>query len=132
MNLITPEQFQALLPLACQWAEEQEQAILERGVGLTPEETAHARVIGVAQPARVRLLRVEEIPVPEHPALRAAAEATHLISPFTAGLTLRYGIFIRSDCWGQCRLVVHELAHAAQNERLGGQMKDDFRLGGVK
>jgi len=35
-------------------------------------------------------------------------------------MTLRYGIFIRSDCWGDRRLVVHELAHTAQYERLGG------------
>jgi hypothetical protein len=33
---------------------------------------------------------------------------------------LRYGIFIRSDCRGNRALVVHELAHTAQYERLGG------------
>ena len=42
-----------------------------------------------------------------------------MLSPLTAGLTLRYGIFIRSDCWGERRLVVHELAHTAQYERFG-------------
>jgi len=117
---ISPEQFRQLLPLACAWAEPQEQRILKQGVGLTADQVADAEVIGVANPARVRLLRVDQIPVPEHPALRAAAEATSLISPLTAGLTLRHGIFIRSDCWGQRRLVVHELAHTAQYERLGG------------
>jgi hypothetical protein len=35
-------------------------------------------------------------------------------------LTLRHGIFIRADEWGDRRLVVHELAHTAQYERLGG------------
>ena len=45
---------------------------------------------------------------------------TSLISPLTTGLTLRHGIFIRSDCWGQRRWVVHELAHTAQYERLDG------------
>lgn len=57
--------------------------------------------------------------MPQHPLLRGAAERAGLLSPFTAGLTLRYGIFIRSDCWGERRLVVHELAHVAQYERLG-------------
>jgi hypothetical protein len=33
---------------------------------------------------------------------------------------LRYGIFVRSDCWGERALVAHELAHTAQYERLGG------------
>ncbi len=57
--------------------------------------------------------------MPQNPALKMAAEATGLLSPLTAGLTLRYGIFIRVDCWGQHRIVVHELAHVAQYERLG-------------
>ncbi len=52
--------------------------------------------------------------------LRAAAEATQLISPSTAGLTVRYGIFIRADCWGDRGLVFHELVHTLQYERLGG------------
>jgi hypothetical protein len=52
--------------------------------------------------------------------LRAAAQATQLISPGTGGLTLRYGIFIRDDCWGDRRLVFHELVHTLQYERLGG------------
>lgn len=65
---------------------------------------------------------VEEIPLPRHPELRMAAEMTGLISPMTIGLTLRYGIFIRADCWGERRLVVHELVHTLQYERLGGFM----------
>ena len=52
--------------------------------------------------------------------LRQAAEATQLISPLTGGLTLRYGIFIRADCRGHRALVVHELGHTLQYERLGG------------
>jgi hypothetical protein len=58
--------------------------------------------------------------MPEESVLRAAAEQTGLISPFTVGLTLRYGIYIRADHWGERRLVIHELAHTAQYERLGG------------
>lgn len=51
--------------------------------------------------------------------LHATRWWTVLISPFTIGLTLRYGIFICDDNWGQRRLVVHELAHTMQYERLG-------------
>lgn len=68
----------------------------------------------------MRLRVVEEIPMVESKILRAAGERTGLISPFTIGLTLRYGIFIRADHWGERRLVIHELAHTAQYERLGG------------
>ncbi len=118
--MITPEQFNLLLPKACAWAEAQERIILRDGVPLTPDQLADARQIGIAQPESVRLLRVDEIPPPTDPELRAAAEMTGLISPMTIGLTLRYGIFIRSDFWGESHLVAHELVHTLQYERLGG------------
>jgi hypothetical protein len=119
-SLITPEQFEALLPLACAWAKEQEQVIASHGVPLSPQQTNDANNAGVLLPEKVRLWAVPEIPKPAHPALNLAAEATGLISPLTIGLTLRYGIFIRADHWGVRRLVVHELVHTAQYERLGG------------
>jgi len=105
--MITQEQFKTLLPLACAWAEEQERIILRDGVPLSPNQITDAKSIGVAQPERVRLLSVASIPIPEHPELRAAADATQLISPRTGGLTLRYGIFIRTDCWSERRLIFH-------------------------
>jgi hypothetical protein len=117
---ITPGQFEVLLPLACQWAAEQEQIILTSGDFLSPEQVADARLVGVTHPERVRLLHVPAIPLPEHPALRQAADATQLISPLTGGLTLRYGIFIREDCRSDRSMVVHELGHTAQYERVGG------------
>ena len=118
--MITPEQFESLLPLACQWAAGQEQHILAAGVPLSPIALADAQRAGVAQPERVRILYVPAIPLPEHPALRAATEQTQLLSPLTGGLTLRYGIFIRADCAYSRAMVVHELGHTAQYERLGG------------
>ncbi|MEY2538525.1 MAG: hypothetical protein QOG67_2265 [Verrucomicrobiota bacterium] len=120
MSAITPEQFESLLPLACQWAAGQEQHILATGAPLSQMAVADAQRVGVAQPQRVRILYVPEIPIPQHPALRAAAEQTRLISPLTGGLTLRYGIFIRADCAYSRAMVVHELGHTAQYERLGG------------
>ena len=66
------------------------------------------------------MLQVLQIPSQAHPALVAAAKATNLISPATHGLTLRYGILVRTDCWGQRPLIVHELVHTSQYERLGG------------
>src|SRR5438105_2997855 len=120
MPAITPEHFDLLLPLACQWAVEQEQRILANGELLTAAQLEDARLVGVSHPERVRLLYVPAIPIPEYPTLRAAAQAIQFITALTRGLTLRYGIFIRSDCRGERALVVHELAHTAQYERLGG------------
>jgi hypothetical protein len=120
LRMITQEQFKMLLPLACAWAEEQEGVILRDGLPLSPAQIDDAKMITVAHPEKVRLLKVSLVPIPEHPALRAAADATQLITPQTGGLTLRYGIFIRADCWADRRLLFHELVHTSQYERLGG------------
>jgi len=116
---MTPQQFEMLLPEAGAWAAGQERIILQSGVALTVAQLADARQVGVVHPERVRLLRVAQIPTPTLPALAVAAEMTRLFSPDTRGMTLRYGIFIRDDSWGDRQLVVHELVHTHQYERLG-------------
>ena len=113
-------QFQMLLPLAAAWAMEQQEKILRDGVVLSAEEIADAHAIGIQSPDRIRLLQVEKIPRPFQPQLKAACDATDFLTPATRGLTLGYGIFIRSDWWEDRSLIVHELAHVAQYERLGG------------
>ena len=117
---ITPDELEQLLPLASEWAAAQEQHIRSAGEPLSAGQLRDARLVGVAVPESVRILHVAQIPSPEHPLLRQAAELTGLISPRTGGMALRYGIFIRADCRGQRALLVHELGHTAQYERLGG------------
>ena len=112
--------FESILPLACEWARDQEKMILEKGRPLSPGSINDAKHVGVVHPDQVRTLLVSQIPVPEEPVLRAACEQAKLITQLTAGLTLQYGIFIRSDCADDRRLHVHEFAHVAQYERLGG------------
>lgn len=118
--MITPQQFEVLFPLACKWAAEQEGAILKSGVPLPAQQLEDALRIGVENPDQVRLMRVAAIPRPSDPILVAAAQATNLISSRTAGITFRYGIYVRSDCWDQRHIVAHELVHTRQYERLGG------------
>jgi hypothetical protein len=113
-------QFERLLPLAVQWAVEMETHILTEGVPLSAEESAEAQAVGAVNAGRVHLLRVDMITRPQSPALREACEALDFLTPETRGLTLGYGILIRSDCWRERGLVVHELVHTAQYERLGG------------
>jgi hypothetical protein len=113
-------QLEMLLPAAAAWATEQEQKILREGLSLLEPELADAHAIGVHNPDRVRLLQVETIPRPLQPQLKAAGDAIDFLTHTTRRLTLGHGIFIRSDCWRERLLIVHELAHVAQYERLDG------------
>jgi len=119
-SMITQEQFKVLLPLATAWAEKQEGVVLRDGIPLNKLQMTDAQILGINQPEKVRLLNVAVIPLPDDPLLEAAAQSIQLITPRTIGLTLRYGIFVRSDCWGDRGLIVHELVHTSQYERLGG------------
>jgi hypothetical protein len=105
--------------MASAWVLSQERLILGRGVPLTASQLADAKLVGVTYPERVRLLCVDEIPLPEHPELRAIAEAMKLTAAPVRGLPLRHGICIRSEFWGQRQVVVHKLTHCAQYERFG-------------
>jgi hypothetical protein len=113
-------QFEKLLPLAVSWASTIEAKILREGIPLSEEGTTDARAVGVIAPERVRLLALARVPAPSDLTLKAAAAAIHFLTPATRGLALRYGIFVRRDCWADRALIAHELVHTAQYERLGG------------
>lgn len=108
------------LPLVVRWAEHQENRILREGEPLSREGLLDATRVGVSRPEKIRLLKVPVVPAPRHPLLRALGQLTGLLSPATAGMSLRYGIFIRWDCWKDRHLIAHECVHTAQCERLGG------------
>ena len=118
--MITSQEFTQLLPLAVAWAEQQENYIIENGVQLTSSQITDARLASVVNPEKIRLLKVHQIPLPSEPSLKNAAQMLGLITRNTIGLTLRYGIFIREDSWNNRKLVIHELVHVSQYERLGG------------
>ncbi|MFH0762729.1 MAG: hypothetical protein V1925_02440 [Candidatus Omnitrophota bacterium] len=118
--MITPQEFAQLFPLAVAWVEQQENYILENGVQLALFQLADARLVSVVNPEKVRLLKVNQIPLPSELSLKRAAQTLSLITTNTTGLTLRYGVFIREDFWNDRKIVVHELVHVAQYERLGG------------
>ncbi|CAN5602078.1 hypothetical protein BH20VER3_BH20VER3_18870 [soil metagenome] len=113
-------QFEKLIPLAARWAENLEKRILRGGVPLSEVESADAKALGVRHPARVRLLCLASVPTPDDLTLRTAAAAVQFLTPATRGLALRYGIFVRADCWRERGIIAHELAHTEQYERLGG------------
>src|SRR6266487_1209949 len=118
--MLTRKQFYKLLPVACDWAEKQERYIIEHGVPLNNDQQFDAHLIGIKEINKVRLLKVDKIPAPSIPELKRATELTGLLSSNARGVTFRFGIYIKKDFWNQRSLVVHELSHTMQYERLGG------------
>jgi hypothetical protein len=121
--MIKPELWKMFLPMACQWVIQQEERILKYGVPLDEDQQIDAWLIGVKEIGKVRLLQVDQFPVPSVPGIREIIERTGLYSLRTIGTTYRYGIYIRSDYWNHRRLIVHELTHTMQYERMGSLEK---------
>ncbi|PZR77146.1 MAG: hypothetical protein DLM73_00335 [Chthoniobacterales bacterium] len=118
--MIDNHTYQQLLPLACEWAKQQEEFILARGSPLAPRGASDARQIGVQDPSRVRVLVVDRIPMPENEALAEASRRAQIITDSSRGVAIGYGIILRADSWGNRELLLHQLVHVAQCERSGG------------
>lgn len=103
-------------PFASKWAARQEAAILKDGRPLSEWETMWATDVGVGKPENVRILPVPRIPTP-------GSWLTRLLRIFTegpTGMAVGYGIYLEASQATNPSLLVHELTHVAQFERLGG------------
>ena len=107
-----------ILPLAITWAEAEAHKAAQTGALLTGAEQQLARAVGVEHPVLVRIALVSQLPQPQHPQLRLAAQQTGLLGPGMAGLTLGHTVFIVHGHKTQ-RLLSHELRHVYQYEQLG-------------
>lgn len=107
-----------LLPKAISWSEEQARRVAKSGRTLNIHEQRIAKVVGVAQPEKIRIALVDTLPMPEDLNLRSAALQTGLLGSSMVGLTLGYSIFV---CRGHetLRLVSHEFRHVYQYEQAG-------------
>lgn len=119
-NVIDQETFENLLPLAYQWAKTQEEFVLAHGIPLSPQQVADARLAGVRDCERIRVLVVDRIPLPESGELAEAARRAQIITEDTRCVGLGHAILIRAEAWGDRELLVHNLVHIAQCERSGG------------
>jgi Domain of unknown function (DUF4157) len=106
-----------LISLASTWAETQSSLISKSGIELSESQIALARCVGVKNPELIRVLVVNEIPVPEDEILKAACTQLNFLGLDTEGLTLSYGIFIKVGSEADRRLLAHEFRHVAQYEQ---------------
>jgi len=108
------------LPVAYAFAEKEELIIIEQGTPLTETELADARLAGVMQPEKIRVIRSEALPQPENEDVLFLAKRIGLFSPRSSGLSVGYGICLRHGFWDDREVLVHECVHVAQYEKLNG------------
>jgi hypothetical protein len=118
--MVNPHEIISLIPKASVWVEEQETFILANGIPLSEKQRLIASKIGIKNVDKIRLLQVLSIPEPEDSILKETNKVLGFISSDTLGITYQYGIYIRQDFWENESLIIHELTHILQYEKLGG------------
>lgn len=106
-----------LSPAFARWAERQEKRILSEGIPLDLKDANYAKSIGIQQIERVRILKVNCIPLPVSEYWVSLGKRLGLPVFSPGGMALGWGIYLLP---GQERSLRHELVHVAQFERLGG------------
>lgn len=101
------------------WYDAVETQYAPQGRPLTVAETDMARRLGVARPAELRVVVLENFPMPADAELRAEAEAYGLGSPFEGGRTHGSVILLKPDLAGNSTVLRHEFVHVAQQDRMG-------------
>jgi len=120
MPVFDQETFESLLPVAYDWAKKQEEFVLAHGRPLGTTQMWDAKLAGVHDTDRIRVLVVDRIPLPEDPKLAEAARRTRIISEDTRCMGFGHALIIRGDAWNDRELILHNLIHIAQCERSGG------------
>jgi Domain of unknown function (DUF4157) len=117
--MITSEDVERNMPKAVQWVTQIEQTCMEIGRPLLPQNWRDGETIGIRELAAVRVMVLNEIPLPSDPELRQLAAQSKLVTPTTAGMTFGHGIVLKAGHYNR-HLIAHELVHVMQYERFGG------------
>lgn len=118
--MIDDKKLDLLSARALAWAKSQEDLILKYGFPLSPAQARDAERAGVQDIARVRVLVVDRISMPENEELAEAARRAQIITEASQGIAVGHGVAIRASFWQDRMLLVHCLVHVAQCERSGG------------
>ena len=74
--------------------------------------------MGVKNPELIRVVLVDELPLPEDPTLKEAAIQTGLLGPGMVGMTFGHGIYMAQG-YVKVQFLSHECRHVYQYEALG-------------
>lgn len=109
-------QLPLLISETLKWAKINSDAILLTGMPLSDSDLEIAKFVGVRHPDKIRIKYINRMPMPIDPVLTEAIQKHNIMSPYTAGMTLGYGIYLRTESKG---LLSHECRHVFQYEKAG-------------
>lgn len=112
------ENFDDIVATITSWADKEGSRILESGDILDDCYLISGVNIGVVSTENIRVLQVDEIPLPEGRDAKEALLTSELISGGGATLALGFAIFERKDNEDK-EAMCRSLAHVAQFERMG-------------
>lgn len=106
-------------PRVLSWYEQVEIELLPKGRPLSSREAEFAIRVGVKEPSRVRIVVLDDFPLPSDPELRKEAERIGMGSKTEGGRTNGYVIMLKAWTAENNSVVSHELVHIGQQDRLG-------------
>ena len=108
-----------LVPMAIKWYDEVERKYYSQGRILTYTEKIRAKDIGIQNVNRLRIVILNELPMPDTILLRKKAEKYGLGNSYEGARTMGNIIFIKPRYKDNSTIISHELVHIYQQEVLG-------------
>jgi hypothetical protein len=109
-----------MTPRVIDWAEKLAEKSLRDGIAVDAGFIGIARASGVRNPQKIRIVVVDQIPLPDDASLKVAAGSVGLAQSSAAGMTLGYAVIVHRGWERDVRLLSHEFRHVAQYEAAGG------------
>ena len=119
LNVEDKESFNAILSQAQLWVKQQEEKFSHSGRQLSIQEFFMAKAMGVQYPEQVRVVVIADFPIPTQQPLLNEYKNIGFTSPEVGGQAFGYTILIKPRYAGKDWLLLHELVHVAQFERIG-------------
>ena len=102
------------------WTKAKERHVFQHGRTLNPLEKEYAQKLKISQIDKIRILEVEKINHPFSLLFSLFAQFARAVISSPIGLTLGYSILIEKRYALRLDLIVHELVHVSQYEKMGG------------
>jgi len=118
-------QVQTLLPAAEKFVVRNQEKALRLGHPLTSKYLRIAKELGIDKADKIRIYTVHDLPAPQDQKLADAARALGYNSPDIVAYTYGYGIWIKDGNQDNNGVLIHELIHVRQAERMG--LKEQIR-----